>query len=326
MFAGIVSALQGAECLSEQCREMLVSMAAPSLSAPKASRHSVQHLGVTMIEEVLQEGRKQLELALEEAQKELTAIESTKGSLEQMLTTARDVLTAKQGLATTAAAALEDAKAAASTAEAALAEQLELSRQATVAHSTLEKEHAELQEVYEKHFKAPMNANEGPHHEFLEPFLEHLGLEDSLTSALPCSCQKAKEQRGGFDDLVLTELGKALVNKISSLEKVVAEAATKMQELTVAVGSAQTELDARKVSQNAAQSSLEAASAVQTEAETQVSQAENDWSSFEPRLNAATDKVHQQDAKRLDFVEGALKEFQALRDKDVEQEAATMGA
>lgn len=326
MFAGIVSALQGAEGLSEQCRDMLVSMAAPSLSAPKAGRHSVQHLGVTMIEEVLQESRRQLELALEEAQKELTTIESTKGSLEQMLSTARDALTEKQGLATTAAAALEDAKAAANSAEAALAEQLELSRQATAAHSCLEKELAELREVYETHFKAPMDANEGPHHEFLKPFLEHLGLEDSLTSALPCSCQKAKEQRGGFDDLVLTELGKALVSKIASLEKGVADAAATMGERTAAVGSAQTELDARKVSESAAQSSLEAASAVQTEAETQVSQAENDWSTFEPRLQAATDKVSQQDAKRLDFVEGALKEFQALRDKDVEQEAATMGA
>merc|ERR1719181_1803509 len=87
----------------------------------------------------------------------------------------------------------------------------------------LETEKAAIDAAYQEHFKTPMDANEGPHHEFLKPFIATLGLEDSLTSALPSSCEKKKEQRGGFDDLVLAELGKALEGKISSLAASIVE-------------------------------------------------------------------------------------------------------
>merc|ERR1719162_550802 len=75
MFAGIVATLQGADNLSELCREMLIAMTAPSLATPKGERHSVQKLGVTMIEEMLQDHKGKLVLAVDAAQQELTEIE-----------------------------------------------------------------------------------------------------------------------------------------------------------------------------------------------------------------------------------------------------------
>merc|ERR1711904_641486 len=74
-----------------------------------------------------------------------------------------------------------------------------------------------MEAAYLEHFKKPMEANECLIFSHLQPFVALLGLEESLTSALPSSCTKPKEQRGGFDDLVLTQLGSPSERKQSLL-------------------------------------------------------------------------------------------------------------
>lgn len=216
------------------------------------------------------------------------------------------------------------------TAETELSEQKELQTKGDAAYAALEKEKVDLDAAYQEHFKAPMDANEGPHHSFLAPFVANLGLEDSLTSALASVCVKTQEQRGGFDTLVLTELGKALVGKIAALEKSLVDEASGISERKTSVVSAEAVLEAKKLAESTAAANLEAAATTQSEAEAELTKASDDWTTFEPRLQAATDKVAQHDATRMDFVEGALKEFESLRDKEVavpmEQEAAPLGA
>jgi len=327
MFAGIVETLQGADNVSELCREMLIAMAAPSLSTPKGQRHSVQQLGVTMIEEMLQDNKGKLVQAVEAAQQELSEIEGTKSTLLQSFESAKASLEEKQAAKMSAHTAHEEAKMTSKTAEAFLAEAKELQVKGDADYATLEKQKVDLDTAYQEHFKAPMDANEGPHHSFLKPFVEGLGLEDSLTSALPSSCVKTAEQRGGFDSLVLTELGKALVAKIAAMEKSIVDGASGISERKVSVLSAEAVLEAKKLAEGAAAADLEAATVAQTEAETELSKASDDWTTFEPRLQAATDKVAQHDAERMNFVVGPLKEFETLRDKEpVEQEAAPLGA
>lgn len=89
-------------------------------------------------------------------------------------------------------------------------------------------------------------------------------------------------------------------------------------------------LEAKKLAENTAAADHETATSAQSDAEAEVSKASNDWDTFEPRLQASTDKVAHHDAKRMDFVEGTLKEFETLRDKEAavlgEQEAAPLGA
>merc|ERR1712187_683470 len=80
-------------------------------------------------------------------------------------------------------------------------------------------EKATLETLFRDHFKAPMEANEGPHFSFLQAHMSKLELEESLAVALPSSCAKPKEQRGAFDDLVISELEKAMITKIESLIK-----------------------------------------------------------------------------------------------------------
>merc|ERR1712181_15353 len=135
------------------------------------------------------------------------------------------------------------------------------------------------------------------------------------------------EQRGGFDTLVLTELGKAMVSKIAALEKSLADGASGISERKASVVSAEAVLETKQLAESTAAADFEAAATAQTEAEGEVSKASEEWSTFEPRLQAATDKVALHDAKRMDFVEGTLKEFETLRDKEaVEQEVASLGA
>lgn len=327
MFAGIVATLQGADNVGDLTREMLIAMVAPSLSTPKAERHSVQKLGVTMIEEMLQDHKQQLVEAVEVAQKELTEIEGTKDTLSKSCDNAKASLEEKQVGKTAAHNAYEAAKLASCSAESELAEQKDLQTKGDAAYAALEKEKVDLTAAYEEHYKTPMDANEGPHHTFLMPFIDNLGLEDSLTSALPSSCVKTTEQRGGFDTLVLTELGKALVAKIAALEKSLVDGSSGNSERQAAVTSAEAVLDTKKLAEKTAAADLEAAATALSEAEAELSKASGDWATFEPRLQAATDEVALQDKKRMDFVEGALKEFETLRDKEpVEQEAAPLGA
>merc|ERR1719333_697191 len=290
-------------------------MASPCLSTLKSERHSVQLLGVTMIEEKLQDHKKKLIEAVAAAQTQLTELEASKGTLLQTLEEAKAAFEEKKTAFLAVHTAREEAKESVKVAEKALAEAKETQKKGDANYTQLEKSRAAIEAAYKDHFKAPMEANEGPHHNNLKPFIQTLGLEDSLTSALPSSCTKPKDQRGSFDEVVITELGKAMEGKIASLTK-----------------SAEAVLESKIEIEKKAAEELEAASTAQHEAEAAVSKASEEWTTFEPRVQEATDKHAMQDTIRMDFEEGALKDFMNLRDKDievpapVEEEAATAGA
>merc|ERR1711904_531563 len=90
-----------------------------------------------------------------------------------------------------------------------------------------------------------MANNQGPHYNFLKPFMENLGLEESLINALPSSCVKTKEQRGGFDDLVLSEFQKALVAKQNALQKSVTDEAALVADTKASVVSSFSNVQAK---------------------------------------------------------------------------------
>merc|ERR1711907_719596 len=111
---------------------------------------------------------------------------------------------------------------------------------------------ATFEKVSEEHVKAPMEINQGPHFYALEPHIQSLGPDESLAIALPSSCAKTKEQRGGFDDVVLGELEKALAQKIASLSHSISEEMPRVAERKAAVTSAESALGAKAVAAKAA--------------------------------------------------------------------------
>jgi hypothetical protein len=330
MFAGILATLQGSDQLNDHCRDMLIAMATPSLSKPKCERHDMQQLGVSMIEETLQAHKRELIEAAEVTRQELSDLEGSKSALLQHVADAEASLAEKEAAKTAACSAHEQAKEARQAAEKALEEARELQEEVEGVHAALEKEKVSIDSAYQEHFKAPMDNNEGPKHNFLQSFIQNLGFEESFISALPSSCVKTKEQRGGFDDLVVTELGKALVAKIAALEKSLADKASDVSERKACVVSTEKSVEDKKHTEETTAADSEAATVARSEAEAEVSKASEEWTTFEPRVHEATDNYNLQDTKRKDFEDGPLNSFETLRDKEtpmqVEVEAATAGA
>lgn len=330
MLEGILSTLRSAEDFNEHCREMLVLMATPSLSKAKSDRHELQHLGVTMIEEALQARKRTLIEAVDIAQKELSELEGSKASLSQHVDAAKATLAQRESAKEAAFTAHEDAKAATESAEKALAEAVNAHSEVETSHAALEKESSDIESAYQEHFQIPVGANEGPHHIFLKPFLEKLSLEESLHQALPSSCVKTKEQRGSFDELVISELGKAFVAKIDALKKSIVDEAAVISERKATLAAAEQAVEAQMLSEKAAAADLEAAKVVLQEAEVELSAASEKWIAFEPTVQESMEKYNLHDKARQEFEDGPLKSFETLRDNDlppaVETEAATAGA
>lgn len=329
-FAGIISTLQETDDLSDKCREMLIAMVTPSLSTYKSERHSMQQMGVEMIEEKLLDHKQKLAAAVEKAKKDLADLEGSKTSLSSNLDGAKALAEEKKNASDAANTAHQEAKAAVKEAEKALAASKTAQKKGDANAVKTEKEKAAMQSAYDEHFKAPMDANEAPHHDDLKPFIESLGLEDSLTKALPSSCAKAKEQRGNFDDVVIGELGKALEKKLAELTASIANEATAVEERKAAITSAEATLEARRAAEWTAGAAREAAADAKKEADNAVTKANEDWTTFEPRVQEATATLAAHEATRIDFDEGPLKDFNNLKDKEapapVEEEAAPAGA
>merc|ERR1712070_1105590 len=115
---------------------------------------------------------------------ELQDLEGSKTTLEQGLEAAKASLEEKKQAFTSAHDAHKEAKAAVKEAESAVAEAKTAQKKGDANHEKMQKEKAAIESAYEEHFKTPMDASEGPHHKHLEPFIESLGLDDSLTKAL----------------------------------------------------------------------------------------------------------------------------------------------
>jgi len=259
-------------------------------------------------------------------------LESSKSTLTQTLEAAKTLLEERKAASLAAQEASEEATKARKAAESAVAEAKDSLKKSQATQEDLEKQKAAIDVAYLEHFKAPMDADETPHYPSLKPFIEHLGLEDSLSSALPSSCAKPKDQRGSFDQLVLGEMGKAMVAKIAGLEKSIADEAAAVSGHKAGVITAEETLTVKTAAETDAAGNLEVAVAARKEAEAALQVASDDWATFEPRVQEATDKHNLENTKRMDFEEGALKNFFSLRDKEkevpapVEEEAAPAGA
>merc|ERR1712039_979163 len=187
---------------------------------------------------------------------------------------------------------------------------------------------ATLEAVFEDHFKVPMKADEGPHYSFLQAHMSKLELEKSLAVALPSSCTKTKEQRGAFDDLVISELEKAMTTKIASLSKSIEEEEPAEAERKAAVLAAETSLKASLEAEKAASTEAEAATAATIEAEGVVTQAKAEEAAMVPSIQQVTSKHADRVLELEHFENGPMASFTKLNNKAtvLKEEAASAGA
>jgi chromosome segregation ATPase len=329
-FVDIIATLQGADHLPERCREMLVNMVAPSLNTAQSERHALQTLGVTMIEETMLGAKEKLVQAIDQAQKELSELEGSRESLVSCVSETEAAHTSKTSTEQAKQSALDEAKKAVADAGDALADAKEAERKGEEPLTNLRQEKVTLESLLQDHFKTPMEADEGPHYAELKPHIPKLGLDESLAIALPSSAAKKKDQRGGFDTVVLTELEKALIAQIETITKGIAEEEPKMAERKAAVHTAETTLDQKMTTEKAASVELEAAQAAREASALELSKAKDGVATFAPRVEEATIKHSELVLKLKNFETGPFATFLTFRDKAavaaVEGEAASAGA
>lgn len=176
-----------------------------------------------------------------------------------------------------------------------------------------------------------MEANEGPHYNALEPHICKLGLDESLAIALPSSCTKNKEQRGGFDDVVLGELEKALTSKIESIDKEIEGEIPQIAERKAAVVAAESVLEEKVAIEKGVVTDLEAAKTLREESAAELSKAKDDLATLAPTIRQVAHKSDELKLQLSEFEIGPLATFQSLRDKEVQaanvdEEAASAGA
>jgi len=324
--ADIVATLRSAEHLNEHCREMLITMTL-GLEKGKDDRHPSQTLGVSMIEETLQGAKAKFAEDVASSLGELSNIEASNTGLLARASDTEASLKEKQAAKKAASSSLDAAKQAVFTAESALKEAKEMHKQSDKTVALLVKEKTNLEVAFQEHLKTPMESDQILQHVFLQPFVNSLDLEESLKLALPSSCVKTKEQRGSFDDLVISALIKAWNKKIASLTQSIEEATPTVSEKKAAVTAAEVLLEGNTAVQQTAASELEAARTAQAETEAEVSKAKEELAVLGPKLKEATEKYSSFKAMLDDYVDGTLATFEALRDQGPTGEvAATAGA
>jgi len=191
----------------------------------------------------------------------------------------------------------------------------------------LEAEKAALVRISEEHVKAPMGAGEGPHYNELEPHIQKLGLDESLAIALPSSCAKSKEQRGGFDDVVLGELDKALVGKIAALAKSIAEETPKAEERKTVVISEESALEGKVAAAKVAALELDNAKVACQESSSMLSKVTEALEAHAPSVREAASKLLELQTCLYSFEDGPLATFQLYQNKSApNEEAAIAGA
>jgi hypothetical protein len=306
---------------------MLVAMVEPSLSTPKSERHATQILAVSMMDETLQDLKAKKVSVVEQAQEEMSKVEVTKAASAQTVNESQADFTSKEQNETSKRNASDAANNAVKEAQAALAEAKEIQRKGEEPLARLEMEKSTLEKISEEHVKAPMEANEGPHFHALEPHIQSLGLDESLAIALPSSCAKSKEQRGGFDDVVLGELEKALAQKIVSLASSISEEMPQVEQRKAAVVSAELSLEEKIAAAKAAAGELEVAEGARLESAAALSNATKESEALEPSLLQAANKLEELRKVLNDFENGALATFQSFQNKMATvEEAAPAGA
>jgi hypothetical protein len=327
VFANILLALENAEYLPARCREMLVAMVEPSLSAPRSERHATQVLGVSMIAETLQELRARQLLVVEQAQEELLKLQECQKQRMAHVSEAQADLASKEAMEKSKRCTHMEASNLVSEGETTVAAAKEAVRKGDEPFALLEAEKAALVRISEEHVKAPMEAGEGPHYNELEPHIQKLGLDESLAIALPSSCAKSKEQRGGFDDVVLGELDKALVGKIAALAKSIAEEIPKADERKAVVISEESAMEGKVAAAKVAALELENAKVACQESSSMLSKVTEELEAHAPSVREAASKLLELQTCLYNFEDGPLATFQLYQNKSApNEEAAIAGA
>eukprot|EP00747_Dinoflagellata_sp_TGD_P089565 gnl/TRDRNA2_/TRDRNA2_164371_c0_seq2.p1 gnl/TRDRNA2_/TRDRNA2_164371_c0~~gnl/TRDRNA2_/TRDRNA2_164371_c0_seq2.p1 ORF type:complete len:401 (+),score=148.37 gnl/TRDRNA2_/TRDRNA2_164371_c0_seq2:94-1296(+) len=336
MLDGIISTLNGAACLPQADRDLLVALVYGGLGCPKDERHKYQTLAVDKIGEALEVIRANMQNAVAAENEKLIAIEASKSKLDKVHTQAEELLATKAAASKEAKAHLAQVSSALSQAKKALAECQEAQRKDDADHAAHKKEASQFETALEQQFK-PLKAGNFESDDqakqlfsAMESLVPKLDLEESMVTSLPAAAAKKPDERGTFDSMIFDEFEKILVAKIADLKAKIAEGAPAAAKRSEAVTKAGAAVDDAKAKVTGSATQLSAAQAEEKEQADVLKAAEKAVKDFAPTFKKATQARDQLVCELELFNDWSLTSFNTLKEhiekKDEEMPSEEQGA
>lgn len=233
--------------LSESVRSMVLAVLPWSLAVPSDQRHAAQHAVVRMVDEVVETVHAELQRVAKAAADKVDELEASRadldaGVLQSQAAHAEAERSVNESKGQLAAAGAEVPKCREALRGAVT---VEVDRESELQQALSLK--SQLEDVLSGSLKQLVDGDyedDGANGliQVVTAAGAKSGLEESLMATLPLSL--AKRERGGFDDVVISEAEKAIGGQIAALHEVAESAAATHAEQASAVQAAQTFLEA----------------------------------------------------------------------------------
>mmetsp|Transcript_146467 Transcript_146467/g.258804 ORF Transcript_146467/g.258804 Transcript_146467/m.258804 type:complete len:388 (-) Transcript_146467:134-1297(-) len=321
LMEGVANAIQQAE-LPEACKEMLLIMFPGSLEFPIEERHEFHAMVVRMVGESIQETHSKMIKEVEEAGSAVEAAKAKNTDLEATAVEAESKLKVAGETVQSKETGLQEAAALASNKQTSFDDAKEAQTKGDAESEALKQEKQTYESAFEDSFKALHQGDlEGQqavqHYKVIKPLLANLHLDESLSLALPSTCQKKPGNRGSFDNVIMEQLGKALQTRITALSEQIEAGASGVAERAAAVQTAEQELQAAKEAKEAAQKDLQDAKAKREEASEFLNSSRKAVAEGLKELECLS-KSHDDKLKvRAHFENWNMSSFAQLKDKSV---------
>jgi len=298
----VVEGLRMSAETSEASKNMLVAALPNVIGLATTERHTCQDAVMKMIEDVLAGVEAKLSAASGEEVAKVQVFEAKRKTLEATLGEASTVLNTATETTDAKSGAFAEAQSHAKDLCCTLSEKQKMQKAGDQEFDRVTKKKHDIDSGIGEHFvaiEAGVAEDLKSHFKALQPLLAELPLEDSLKGALQSSCTKGQADRGGFDAMVLMQLGvqlKECANKVAAeLEELTPAAAERAKE----VEAAQAAANAATTAEQCAAEELTSAKEAQASAKEAVRVAKEAQSLYEPEYKEAT-SVRDEKAMELD--------------------------
>jgi hypothetical protein len=309
----IAQVIMEADHLPDRCRNMLIDTLPFSLTVASDQRHEIQTAVVEMVEQTLTAKKLAMEAAVTAEDVKLVSLKGSQGEVASKADEAEAAVAAQKEIVQTAKSLLAEATEAANASWSTLSDQRAEQKVLDASLDQAKTEKSGLESAFEEHFKPMKEDAAGLHFKGLEPHLKSIEVESSLLIALPSSCAKAKDQRGSFDNVVLEELEKAIINKVTALGETVAAAMPAASDREATIQASEKDYDAKKSKQKELATEFEAAQKDLTDRNVALSSAKKAVLELQPQIDASTELMDKAKLALAEFEAGTMSGFVSYR-------------
>jgi len=314
----IAVALENAEELPKDLREMFAETLENSLGIYKDQRHQFQESAVEMVGQALCAIEARLKRRLDDAQSKVDGSSADREARDAAKAEKLERLQAAQEAAAAAHQAAEEGKEALKAARAAKREAEAVQSRGDVELISAAERKARLEAVQKEAYEPLKDGLETDQHKKQVRALLLVGREfkfdASLVDCLPTALRKVKSDRRQFDDTIVQLLGEEIANAISKYDNICSEGEPAKAERAAATLSAQTALTAAE--EVAEKTKAAAMEAVVTEraCNAELRAADRAVHNFLFEMRDLMDELDQTRDELAKFQEGPQATFSRLRD------------